>query len=168
MKGEEIMFDKFGEFDSYFAINEAAGNQLAEGDLNAVREIAKENGIDPDDAEDFIAGDIGELCGPLSAALGKFEIEKADLGRCKGEMVDYLEHVNYLITTDEAFRLAYRKVGVRLIDAFAYVINNSGMYSLPEKLSKRITAKGEVKCGDGRAEVCRKLRDYYLGGAADE
>ena len=45
------MFDKFGEFDSYEEINRAAKAQLEEGDLEAIRTIAEENGLDPEDAE---------------------------------------------------------------------------------------------------------------------
>ena len=47
------MFDKFGEFDSYEEINRAAKAQLEEGDLEAIKTIAEENGLDPEDAEDF-------------------------------------------------------------------------------------------------------------------
>ena len=46
------MFDKFGEFDSAEEINRAAAAQLKEGDLDAVKTIAEENGLDPEDAED--------------------------------------------------------------------------------------------------------------------
>ena len=44
------MFDKFGEFDSYEEINRAAKAQLEEGDLEAIKTIAEENGLDPEDA----------------------------------------------------------------------------------------------------------------------
>lgn len=47
------MFDKFGEFDSYEEINRAAKAQLEEGDLEAIKTIAEENGLDPEDAEDL-------------------------------------------------------------------------------------------------------------------
>ena len=43
------MWDKFGEFDSWEEINRAAKAQLEEGDMDAVRAIAEENGIDPED-----------------------------------------------------------------------------------------------------------------------
>lgn len=186
-KGEGYMFDKYGEFDSYIAINEAVRNQLVQGDDTAVIEIYAENGLDKGDAEDLIDAwhdyleeDMlnvsGEdyffdtnkplLCNALSAALGKFEIEKADLGKCQGEMNDYLEYVEYLITTDEVFRLKYREPGKNLVDAFLELLEKSSMYDLPEKLTKKF--KGEVKCGDGRAEICRKLRNYYVGGTADD
>lgn len=42
------MFDKFGEFDSCEEINRAAKAQLEEGDLEAIRTIAEENGLDGD------------------------------------------------------------------------------------------------------------------------
>lgn len=42
------MFDKFGEMSSYTEINELAANLLQEGDLDSLKELAKENGI-PDD-----------------------------------------------------------------------------------------------------------------------
>ena len=38
------MFEKFGEFDSYEEINRVAKAQLEEGDLEAIKTIAEENG----------------------------------------------------------------------------------------------------------------------------
>lgn len=55
------MFDKFGEFDSAEEINRAAAAQLKEGDLDAIKTIAEENGLDPEDAEDFCTGAIDSL-----------------------------------------------------------------------------------------------------------
>ena len=80
------LFAKFGEFDSAEEINRAATAQLKEGDLEAVRMIAKENGIDDMSAEDFIRGDWPELCSPFMAAIGKLEVETAELD---------LHHYNY-------------------------------------------------------------------------
>lgn len=40
------MFDKFGEFDSFEEINKAAAGQKEEGDEAALKDLAKENGID--------------------------------------------------------------------------------------------------------------------------
>lgn len=44
------MFDTFGEFDSAEEINKAAAGQLAQADTQAIRDIARENGLDPADA----------------------------------------------------------------------------------------------------------------------
>ena len=46
------MWDKFGEFDSWEEINKAAEGQKAEGDKEALKELAKENGLE-DNAEDY-------------------------------------------------------------------------------------------------------------------
>lgn len=47
------MFDKFGEFDSAEELNKAAEGLKEEGDKESLIELAKENGIDPEDAEDY-------------------------------------------------------------------------------------------------------------------
>ena len=69
------MYEKFGEFDSWEEINKAAQAQLEEGDLDAIKEIAKENGLDPEDVEDFCTGTIEELTTPTLAAIGKLDAE---------------------------------------------------------------------------------------------
>ena len=48
------MFDKFGEFDSVEELNRAAAAQKAEGDEEALIAIALENGIEKEDAEDYM------------------------------------------------------------------------------------------------------------------
>ena len=58
------MFEVFGEFDSAEEINKAAAGQLAQGDTQAIRDIARENGLDLADAEDYIDGEA-----PTPAAL---------------------------------------------------------------------------------------------------
>lgn len=50
------MFDKFGEMNSYEEINELAENLFNEGDFDSLRKMAKENGIEADFVEMYIAG----------------------------------------------------------------------------------------------------------------
>ena len=66
-------------FDSAEELNRAAAAQLAEGDIDAIYGIAEENGIDREDAEDYIDGAAPELCTPIMAALGKLKVEAAEL-----------------------------------------------------------------------------------------
>ena len=73
------MYDKFGEMNSYKEINELAENLVNEGDTESLREMAKENGIPKDFVELYLEGDIPELCDALTAAVGKLEVEAADL-----------------------------------------------------------------------------------------
>lgn len=76
-----MLFEKFGEFDSAEELNRAAAAQLAEGDIDAIYGIAEENGIDREDAEDYIDGAAPELCTPIMAALGKLKVVKKKLTR---------------------------------------------------------------------------------------
>jgi len=75
------MFDKFGEMESAEQINELASNLLKERDAESIKALAKENGIDEELAEIFISGDIPVLCDDLTAAVGKLDIEAADLAK---------------------------------------------------------------------------------------
>lgn len=59
------MFDKFGEFDSADEMNRAAAAQRKEGDNEAILAIAEENGIDKEDAMDFIDGCVAAFVTPL-------------------------------------------------------------------------------------------------------
>lgn len=70
------MYEKFGEFNTVEELNKAAAGFLAEGDFKSLRELAEENGLDGEDAEDYIAGDMPELATPVSAALGKLSLEE--------------------------------------------------------------------------------------------
>ena len=55
------MFDKFGEFDSFNEINELAENLLNEGDIESLKVVAKENGIQADFVDLYMNGEIPKL-----------------------------------------------------------------------------------------------------------
>lgn len=59
------LYETFGEFDSAEELNMAAANQKKEGDKVALVALAKENGIDEDDATDFFEGNVPELCSDI-------------------------------------------------------------------------------------------------------
>lgn len=86
------MFEKFGEFDSYEEINRAAKAQLEEGDLEAIKTIAEENGLDPEDAEDFCTGAIEELTTPSLAAMGKLELEAGKTQEIQSDFIRAGQH----------------------------------------------------------------------------
>ena len=52
------MFEKFGEFDSAEELNMCAEGLRNEGDEESLIALAEENGIDGEDAEDFMTGDL--------------------------------------------------------------------------------------------------------------
>lgn len=72
------MFDKFGEFDSVEELNKAAAGLKEEGDISSLIELAKENGIDAEDAQDYVDGYIPELATPVSAAFGRLDVEEKE------------------------------------------------------------------------------------------
>lgn len=69
------LFTKFGEFDSVEELNRAAAGLREEGDVDGLKELAKENGIDPFEVEDYIDGMSEELATPITAALGRMRVE---------------------------------------------------------------------------------------------
>lgn len=102
------MFERFGEFDSAEELNRAAAAQLAEGDIEAVFALAEENGIDREDAEDYIDGVIKELVTPLTAAFGKLKIESDDL-KLAGVLADWVNELQRLCMEKAEFAAAVRK-----------------------------------------------------------
>ena len=102
------MYDKFGEFDSWEEINKTAASLKEEGDENSLVALAKENGIDKEDAEDYIDGAIEELCTPLIAALGKITVEEKNL-KPKDIMEDWVNYIRTLCTEDQEVSLGVRR-----------------------------------------------------------
>lgn len=116
---KENLFVKFGEFDSAEEINRAAAAQKAEGDMEALKALAAENGIDEMDAEDYFNGDIPELCSLLSAALGKLEVEKADIGINDMTYGAWTAAIQVMLSDDPQLCIGYRRKGKRLADVLA-------------------------------------------------
>lgn len=163
------MFDKFGEFDSAEEINRAAAAQLAEGDTEAILTIAEENGIDKEDAQDYIDGCVEELVNPLMAAYGKLDVEAAELK--PGEiMEDWLQYIKVRCSEDAGIAAAVRRKGKSLKGCIAELMlwsfNNMkpvdkdimGMVkkknkNLPDRVSLGIPGMGRAK---------QIITDYYM------
>ena len=118
------MFDKFGEFDSVEELNRAAAAQKREGDKEALVALAVENGIDKEDAEDYMDGITEELATPLMAALGKLKVEAEDL-KIRGILEDWKEAVAELCMEDEQMQAAVRRKGKYMRDYLAAILRFS-------------------------------------------
>ena len=95
------MWDRFGQFGSAEEINRAAAAQKEEGDEEALVALALENGLDREDAEDYMDGATNKLCTPLSAAVGKLRME-AEYLELKNELAElYEEIVTVLFSNDK-------------------------------------------------------------------
>ena len=168
--GKEALFEKFGEFDSAEEINRAAKAQLEQGDTEAVKLIAWENGIDEMDAEDFISGDLPELCTELSAALGKLEIEKTYLDIKDMTYGSWVAAIQIMLSENPELCRAYRRKEKRLavILAMATVKCSKTRTNAPhmiveeaKKLDKNILSPlpmGAISIGDFKQLV----REYYI------
>ena len=160
------MFDKFGEFDSWEEINKAAAGQKAEGDEEALKELANENGIDMDDVEDYFDGAIKELCTPLTAAFGKLFVENEEL-KTRDIMNDWYNYIVTLVAGDERMAIAVRKKGKSLKGCIGELLKWS--FKHQRNIDKDIMKEAGVtasKCTigiPGMAQAHKIIKDYYGG-----
>lgn len=159
------MFEKFGEFDSFEEINRAAAAQLKEGDTEAVLTIAEENGIDKEEAEDFCAGEIGELTTATLAAVGKLNVEAEDL-QLKGMMLDWKDYIAERCLEERTLAIAVRKKGKRLEQCMGEILKAG--FQKKEEISQKIVKAAGLKPPiyigmPGKAEIRKIVEKYYLG-----
>jgi len=163
------MFDKFGEFDTYEELNKAAEGQKTQGDIEALKELAAENGIDPGDVEDYVDGVIPELCTAKTAALGKLAVEIADI-KASEIVQDWIDYIQSSAMEDLQMSVAIRKKGKSLIGCIGAILKWS--YNAKYKVDERIIkASGIGKIGmeiylgmPGMASAKKIIREYYMEG----
>ena len=168
------MFEKFGEFNSAEEINRAAKQQLVEGDTDAILVVAKENGIDADDANDYIDGFIEELVTELSAAVGKIEVESEYL-KIDGILKDWTGAILQQCTESPEFCVAVRSKEKSLKGCMAALIKFA--FENKVQVSDEIVKATKIM-HNGKEEQMRAplylgvpnnaqtkkiVRDYYLG-----
>lgn len=159
------MFDKFGEFNSAEEINRAAAAQLKEGDMDAIKTIAEENGLDPEDAEDFCTGVIDSLTTPLLAAIGKLEMESKDLG-LKNMMEDWKNFLIQMCEEDDQMAQAIRKKGKSLEKCMAQILKASfeTKAQLDDRIVRAAGLKPPIYLGiPGKAQIRKIAEKYYKG-----
>lgn len=114
-ESKKELFSVFGEFDSYEEINQAAAGLKEEGDFESLKELAKENGIDEYDVEDYIDGVVDELTTPTTAALGRLKVDlEATDGPAKAMCEFYGKFTEVLIMENEKVTAGVMKKGVRI------------------------------------------------------
>lgn len=162
------MFDRFGEFDSWEEINRAADAQKAEGDLEALKVLAEENGFDPLDAEDFFHGCIDHFCSPIDAALGKIKAEAEEM-QLKRELEMLKEELMAAVMMDQAIAAGVRKKGKRLAEYLAKVIDKGYEQAVtpPKEILQYVKAvpaqyRHQIKTGmPDKSERKEIMRTYY-------
>ena len=164
------MFEKFGEFDSAEELNRAAAAQRDEGDEEALIALALENGIDKEDAEDFMDRVPGmeELCTPYMAALGKLKVEKEEL-ELKRELQDLAEEVETECRTNEAVAAGVRRKGRSLAGYLAKIIDAGykNAVLIPQEITREMKEvpaqyRSQIRTGmPSKVERLDVMREYY-------
>lgn len=160
------MFDRFGEFDSAAEINETAVNLRKEGDIDSIKVLAEENGIDLDIAEAFIDGDLFYLCDDMAAAIGKIEVESKELKPVE-IMADWVEYLKARCFEDENMAKAIRRKEKSLKGAIGALLTWSFKHQIP--IDKDIMKAAGVTAGrctlgiPGMVKAKQIMTEYYLG-----
>lgn len=164
------LYEKFGEFDSAEEINRAAAAQLAEKDYEALKELAKENGIDEQDVNDYIDGMFPSLCNETMAAEAKINAEKKYLGLTEA-LEDYANWIIQEAMEDKELAKAVRKKGKSLAGALGAVLKKAWEIKedIHEDILKAAGIHATVKNGSpGMRTTTKLMREYYLGGSENE
>ena len=171
------MFDKFGEFDSAEEMNKVVGERMeekTEAGVEAVLGIAEENGIDKEEALDYINGMSDEFVTPLMAAVGKLDMEHKEYG-IMGILDEWETYVRELCIEDEEMRLAVRRKGKSLAGCMALLIRFSfeNKVQVSDKIVDitKITHNGKEEAMrkplylgvPTKAEARKLIQQYYLG-----
>ena len=159
------MFDKFGEFDSADEMNRAAAAQRKEGDNEAILAIAEENGIDREDAIDFIDGCVAAFVTPLMAAYGKLDIEAKELKPYE-IMEDWLQYIKLRCAEDPEMAVAVRRKGKSLKGCIAALLEWSMKNQRPvdSEILKLVRINYKVTLGiPGMGRAKKIITEYYLG-----
>lgn len=150
------MFDKFGEFDSVEELNKAAEGFLREGDLDSIRALAEENGLDKEEAEDYIAEHVPELATLYSAAFGRMVVEQREIDKLK-TLVERMPLQVILsmvqgMATEENMAAAVMKKGKRISEIYK---------AMREEAGKHKSGNMGVSCGTDR-QLCEIIMTYYV------
>lgn len=159
------MFDIFGEFDSAEELNLAAEGLKNEGDIDSLYKLAEENGIERGFAEMYLAGAMPTLCDVATAAMGKIEVEAAQL-KPKEIMLDWVEYIKTSCLDNEELAKTVRRKGKTLKGCIGVLLKWS--FSERYKVDKDIIAAAGIKNANvelgipGMGTAKKLIKEYYL------
>ena len=161
-----MLYEKFGEFNSAEEINELAMNLREEKDIESIRILAEENGIPKDYAEIMIKGEWPYLCDPTTAAIGKIDVEVADLNP-KGIMSDWADYIKAVCMEDGTMAENVRKKGKSLKGCIGKLLKYS--FENAETVDSDIVRAAGIKASKvtfgmpGQKEARKLIKAYYGG-----
>ena len=168
------LFEKFGEFDSAEEINRAVAAQKSQGDIEAIKVIAIENGIDEMNVQDFIEEAWDKLCSPFEAAMGKLDVEAAALD-LPASLQLWVDYIRTMANTNTDVMIGIRRKGKDLVSLLAKLIvetSKSRMYvpqdvvNAARKLDRSIPST--LPIGDiTKKRLAEIIKEYYIDDPAD-
>ena len=168
------MEKKFGIFNTVEELNRAAAAQKAEGDLEALIGLAVENGLEKEDAEDYMDSDDAEdtLC---NETIGKLKLEAEDL-KLESQMKDWKDFVvqmlmeyptQHMEEDGAALANAVFNPDKKLLDVLAAGLKMASKNRVT--IDRRITKAAGLPESAGQIGMCGRdelkkiVLDYYMG-----
>lgn len=164
------MEKKFGIFKTVEELNRAAAAQKAEGDEEALIALAIENGLDREDAEDYMDGAMDKLCTPYMAAIAKLNSEAKEL-ELKSQLLDWKDYLIQIMTEypGDGLNNAVFDPDKKLLDVMAKGMKLSSENRI--QVDKRIIKAAGLPDSAayigmcGRDDLREIIMSYYLEGA---
>lgn len=164
------MEKKFGIFNTVEELNRAAAAQKAEGDEEALIALAIENGLDREDAEDYMDGAMDKLCTPYMAAIAKLNSEAKEL-ELKSQLLDWKDYLIQIMTEypGDGLNNAVFDPDKKLLDVMAKGMKLSSENRI--QVDKRIIKAAGLPDSAayigmcGRDDLREIIMSYYLEGA---
>ncbi len=161
-KGGKRMFEQFGKFESLESLNETAKGLRNEGDEESLFALAKENGLDKEDAEDYLDG-VEYFATPTMGAMGRLNVEAEDLKPCE-IMEDWIDYIKTLVMQNKEMRAAVFKKDIKGCIAELLKWSFEHQYNIPDDIIKAAGIKaGRVTLGIPGAATCKEIiKKYYM------
>lgn len=170
------LYARYGEFDSVEEINAKAKELKAAGDFEGVRTLASENGQDPEEAEDFINGDIPELFfgidpdrTAINCALCKLNNEEQSME--PQELIeDWIDYIRFMTNEDPTFARQVRKKGKSLAGAIAALLKWSfaHQWDVPRQIMQAAGVNvGKCTLGVPGMRTAKAIMQKYYNGVGE-
>ena len=159
------MFDIFGEFDTYEEINQAAQGLREEHDIENLKVLAEENGIEKEITDLYISGQLDELTDCTTAAIGKLDVEAAEL-KPKEIIEDWLNYIMGCGGNLEKMAGAGWKRGKSLKGCIVALLvwSFKNAYTVDKDILKAADVNGTCRLGiPGMGTAKKLIKKYYLG-----
>lgn len=156
------MFERFGKFECVEDLNLSAEGLKEEGDEESLLILAEENGIDRDDAIDYLEGLAPVLATPLMAVTGRIDVEAKALNL--GDILeDWASYIKTVASEDDKIADGVMKGSLSECIAELLKYSYKNMRPVPADIVKAAgISGGTVKLGiPGAAKAKKIIREYY-------